>query len=580
MTASTLVIFIALSATCFMFGWVAQRLLSNRRQADLQRTVYEAKGAVPQLESALRNRDGRINALQTEAQQLRERLTQVESAQSQKDAEIVKRDREIRHVRSELQIVKDGNLDADPALYAEIDGGGGEAAPADAQQTLAMKRLEARYESIKKGLIQRDDRIAELETQLAGGKGKTSAIALELEHEKLQDSARTLEAELASRDVLIKDLQGRLTQETEQRELLETLAKRRADANRGLKDTASKLEVQLPRMAESLKAKDTIIGDRDATIAVLRNDLAHAQHVGATQATTIADLEVKLVGRRDELSRQAAAMESLKQQQATQLESLKHQQIAQVETLKSTNALQTDTLKHQHAVQVEGAKQKAIQLEQKNAALTNELAMAQQALANAVTKLREREGALSEQESRASAADNKLRESGNTASSLTQALRDRDFQIESLTADVARLNGELARAMAAAAQAPAQSELTAVPTLTEVPVAAGDDVNHPAELQFAAIHEHAARTERELHAAVREVKTLSGRITELEAKRTSLEALLRDKDASLTERARRIEDQQDQLARLEARVDERNQEIAGLKRARDERPPPPTHTTH
>ena len=69
MTASTLVIFIALAATCFMFGWVAQRQLGNRREADLQRTVYEAKGAVPQLESALRNRDGRINVLQIEAQQ-------------------------------------------------------------------------------------------------------------------------------------------------------------------------------------------------------------------------------------------------------------------------------------------------------------------------------------------------------------------------------------------------------------------------------------------------------------------------------------------------------------------------------
>jgi chromosome segregation ATPase len=335
-------------------------------------------------------------------------------------------------------------------------------------------------------------------------------------------------------------------------------------------------------MTESLKAKDSIIGERDQTIAVLRNDLSHAQHVGATQATTIAELEVKLVARREELARQAAATEALKQHQATQIEALKHQQVAQVETLKNTHALQADTLKHQQAVQVEGVKQKLITLEQKNAALTNELAMAQQALANAVTKLREREGALNEQESRALAADSKLREQGNAQSSLTQAVRDRDSQIESLTADVARLNGELARAMAAAAAPPpaVTVEPAAIPTLTEPPTPASDEANHPAELQFAAIHEHAARTERELHAAVREIKTLTGRVAELDVKRTSLEGLLRDKDASLSERARRIEDQQDQLARLEARIDERNQEIAGLKRARDERSSPPTHTTH
>ena len=200
MTASTLVIFIALSATCFMFGWVARRVLSNRTEADLQRTIYEAKGAVPQLESALRNRDGRINALQIEAQQLRDRLTQIEAAQSIKDAEIVKRDREIRLVRSELQIVKDGTPEVDPALYAEVDGGAGEAAPADAQQSNAMKRLEARYESLKKGLVQRDDRIAELENQLAGGKGKATVVALELEHEKLQDESKALSDELATRE--------------------------------------------------------------------------------------------------------------------------------------------------------------------------------------------------------------------------------------------------------------------------------------------------------------------------------------------------------------------------------------------
>jgi hypothetical protein len=63
-------------------------------------------------------------------------LAQIEAAQSIKDAEIVKRDREIRLVRSELQIVKDGTPEVDPALYAEVDGGGGEATPGDAQQSM------------------------------------------------------------------------------------------------------------------------------------------------------------------------------------------------------------------------------------------------------------------------------------------------------------------------------------------------------------------------------------------------------------------------------------------------------------
>jgi chromosome segregation ATPase len=586
-TFSTLVIFAALAATCFMFGWVARRVLSNRREADLQRNVYEAKGALPQLESTLRNREARINTLQTEAQALRERLTVAEAAQSQKDAEIVKRDREIRLVRSELQIVKDGTVEAEATPFDEIESE--EAASGDPQHTAAMKRLEGRYESLKKGLISRDDRIAELEAQLSGGKGKAAAIALELEHAKLEESSKSLESTLATRDALINDLQARLTQETEQRELLEALAKRRGDANRGLKDTAAKLEVQLPKMTESLNARNAVIAERDASIAALRGELAQMRNDNAAQARSILDLEATVAARRDEIARQTTAMETLKHQQAAQVETLKHQQLAQLETLKHQQSSHAETLKHQHATQLETAKQKAVQLELRVNALTTELTLAQQTLTHAQTQLQERDGALSEQELRVQAADTKMREHGNTQSSLTKALRDRDFTIESLSADVTRLNTELARALAAPASPAidaeasmsAAAEAIAVPTLTDIPAPAQDEASHPAELQFAAIHEHAARTERELHDAVREMKTLSGRVAELEAKRTSLEALLRDKDASLTERARRIEDQQDQLARLEARIDERNQEIANLKRARDERPAtPPRPITH
>ncbi len=84
------------------------------------------------------------------------------------------------------------------------------------------------------------------------------------------------------------------------------------------------------------------------------------------------------------------------------------------------------------------------------------------------------------------------------------------------------------------------------------------------------------RTERELNATMRELKTVRGHVAELETRCTSLDGLLRGKDATLTERARRIEDLQDQMARLEARIDERNQQIAELKRARDEAPPQPS----
>ena len=58
-----------------------------------------------------------------------------------------------------------------------------------------MKRLEARYESLKKGLIQRDDQIAALEAELQAVR-KRSVQILEQELADLQAAA-----ELAQDDI-------------------------------------------------------------------------------------------------------------------------------------------------------------------------------------------------------------------------------------------------------------------------------------------------------------------------------------------------------------------------------------------
>ncbi len=580
MAFSTLsfVIFAALSATGFMFGWVARRVISTRREADLQRNIYEAKGAVPQMESALRNREGRITTLTTENQAQREKLTHLEAAQSVKDAELVKRDREIRLVRSELALLKDGGLEDESSMFEE--GEPGEATDADARHALAIKKLEARYESLKKGLIQRDDRIAELETELAGGRGKTSAVALELEHATLEESVKSLEESLASRDALINDLQTRLSHESEQRELLEALAKRRSDANRGLKDTAAKLEVQLPKLTESIKAREDVIAARESTIAALTGQLREETAAKTGHAATIVELHASLAARQAELTQHtataqatqqqhAAQLEAMKQQHAAQLEAMKHRHIAQAETAKHQQTTELETTRHQLVQKIEAATQTSAQHEQHIAALTNDLTLVQQKLATTQAQLAARSEEVNLHTQRAQDADAKLRQNDNASTSLTQALRDRDAVIDALRTDVARLERQCADAVA---EIPVAASEVAPPILTTTVVESAADASHPAELQFAAIHEHAAATERELDAAMREMKTLSSRTAELESKRASLEGLLRDKDASLTERARRIEDQQDQLARLEARIDERNVEIAALKRAPQEKP--------
>jgi len=636
----TLVLIAAISAVCFTLGWTARRVSSSGREVELKRNVYEAKGAIPQLESTLRNREQRINVLQGEAQSLRERLTQVESAAAQKDTEIVKRDREIRLARSELQIVKDGSigLEVDPDLFVESDIDTATPAGSDPKLAAEFKKLEARYESLKRGLIQREDRIAALETELQGGQGKASTRILEQELADQQAAAELAQATLAARDAMIRDLQTRVEQDVEQRELLESLTKRRGDTNRTLKDNYTKLEAQLPKLTEALKTRADVITEREASIALLDADLTQVSAEKAAHEATIADLEAKLAAGTDQISQQTANYLTQKQ--------------------------------HLHEV------------EQRVGMLTHEVAETTKALQLSQALVRERDAALVARDTRVQSTDEKLREQGNTVASLQKTVKDRDFKIDGLVADMAAVSAKLATAHEEATRQLAHSESlqrdlnkweqrvgvlngaltesdnaaqatqtqahehdaalegrdarlrdskarmleytntiaalrkTLASRDTEVaslaadsatlrtrlaesaaqiqagasikndeaaePVsandaphtnAAGDATLQAIDAQLTTMTQRAERTERELNSTARELKTLRVQTAELETRCSSLDGLLRGKDASLTERARRIEDLQDQLQRLETRIDERNAQISELKRLHDEPPP-------
>ncbi len=627
-SAITIALLVTTAGVCFSAGWSARRISTSGRDVELKRNVYEAKGAIPQLESTLRNREQRIAMLTTESQSLRDRLTQAEAATAQKDAEIVKRDREIRLARSELQIVKDGSIGGveNPDL---IDGADVDLAPnaeADPKIVIEMKRLEARYESLKKGLIQRDDRIAALEQELAGGPGKRSVQILEQELADLQVAAELAQATLAARDTLIRDLQTKLDADVEQRELLETLTKRRGDANRNLKENYAKLEAQLPKLMDTLKQRGDTIAEREASIALLDADLSHVRGEKAEREATIVELEGKLAANREQIA--------------------------------------------QHISNHQTQKQHLNQVEQRVDMLTHEVAETTKALQASHALVRERDAALEAKDARLLSVDEKLREQGNTMASMQKLLKDRDFKIDSLVADLAGAEakanaareevakqiatnhglqrnlakweqrvGTLTTALAESGNAAQANQAHAherdvaveerdarlrdtdatlheqaekIVSLQGVIAARDDEVEglnadiaalrmklvetttqappvelapqtvdetppsvapaHDVDQQVAAANQRAERTERELNSAAREMKGMKAHLAELETRCTSLDGLLRGKDATLTERARRIEDLQDQLMRLEARVDERNRELAELKRAQDDAP--------
>ena len=636
---------IALLATtagvCFSLGWTARRVSTSGREVELKRNVYEAKGAIPQLESSLRNRDLRIATLQGELQSLRDRLTQAETTASQKELEIVKRDRDIRLARSELQIVKDGTIGMDPDL---IDGADVESAPSpgtDPKVAAEMKRLEARYESLKKGLIQRDDRIAALETQLQGGSKRSTEI-LEQEIADLQAAAEVAKATLAARDATVNDLQTRLQQDIEQRELLETLTKKRGDANRTLKENYAKLEAQLPKLMETLKARGDIITEREASIAVLDSDLAQVRAEKADRDTTIAQLETKLATGREQIAQHVANHQTQKQH-AHQLEqriaALSHEMAETTKALQATHALvrereasleakdvrlqsvdeklreQGNTLASMQkllkdrdfkidsmAADIAAADAKAVAAREdltkqvaQNQALQRNLAKWEQrvdVLSHALTEsgnaaqatqaeAQEREAAVGERDARLRELETTQHEQAETIAALQKLLSTRDDELEALNVGAAALRMKLAESSAenvAASAAPTSPPMT--PRVVASSEGAMETAGPEAPTQDAGEQPVPAmgtdRTERELSATMRELKTLRGHVAELEIRCTSLDGLLRGKDATLTERARRIEDLQDQMVRLEARIDERNQQITELKRTREEPSPQPS----
>ena len=172
----------------------------------------------------------------------------------------------------------------------------------------------------------------------------------------------------------------------------------------------------------------------------------------------------------------------------------------------------------------------------------------------------------------------KLPENTGTIAALRKTLAARDSEITELGADTTALRAQLVAANAriqSAGSGDAADKSEAIPTLVAPPAAApADPAQQTVEAQLAIMMQRAARTQRELNSAAKEMKTLRAHITELETRCASLDALVQGKDATLAERARRIEDLQDQMLRIEARVDERNQQIENLKRMREDQPPP------
>jgi chromosome segregation ATPase len=501
-------------------GWYLQGIGAKRQATDLKRTIFESKGAIPQLEAAVRTRDQRLASHAQEIDALKARITTLDANVNEKSGEIVKRDRELRRLANELAIA---NESAVPDSVSLVEGLADEvpAAPAPGAEAAALaarlKKSETRYEALKRGLIARDDRISALEAELKSAAAPTLSQARAAEIEARAQAAEAHATVLAARDAQIRSLEARLAAQAEQREVLETLAKGRAAGNKELRDNAAKLGQQAAALRETIKLHASTVAERDAAIDALEDSLAESRAESAQRAERIESLERALVERDLTLTQERAATQSLRDEAAART--------ARIE------------------------------------ALQGEVAAAVGATARAESALQEQLAARDAVRRELDAALAGSREHDAVREALEQSLRDRDFRIDALTADVSRLTSALEAAVAAAKAPPpptydataAEARIAALSqhvdllerdavlrerrfaeqererareaeqlgTRLAAAEAPRDTPTHALEAQLAAARERCQRVEDELLEVAREAKTLRTRLAGIEGDRTS-----------------------------------------------------------
>lgn len=281
-----------LAASCCLLGWQVRRLASRGREAALQRSLFESKGAVPQLEAAVRSREQRAEALTLELKALKGRIADQEAAARQQENQLAKRDRDIRTLNSELAIVKDGASTEQMLL----DGGSASADTASADPDLAKRHagLEARYEAMKRGMIKRDDRIAELENAIRNPDNDVPTRTLERELSEIEQTAETLKASLQERDKQLEALQTHLQEEVAERQALEDLARRRSEGNRELKAAAAGYEQQIPQLMKTIQTHNARIAERETRLQAVSGDLTSERRTREKREAELKDLQAQL----------------------------------------------------------------------------------------------------------------------------------------------------------------------------------------------------------------------------------------------------------------------------------------------
>ena len=298
----------------FLAGWMLRRIQSKTREAQLQRNLGEAKGAIGPLETHIRNRDQRIATLIGEATDWKTKLPTLEASIKRKDVEALAKERELKVARAQLDALKAATAAPDPELASLRD---------------ALRAAEERSATLAAAVAERDLRLARPDGSPAASFERSIGDGV--------PAIQAFEMEIAARDRSIAQLQSRLDAEIELRRGQDAnLASRDSELERANAE-ATKWRLRVPKLVATIKAHDAtlaahaaLLAERDATIAA--RDAQAAAHVStiAARDATIADGGARIAARDTALAQGDAAL-TQEVQKAAQL-------FVELEQQRATNA--------------------------------------------------------------------------------------------------------------------------------------------------------------------------------------------------------------------------------------------------
>ena len=261
----------------------------------------DARRAIPQLESAVRSGDQRVERLERESADFSDQCVELKKQLATATEKARADDRELQRLRSELGTLKGSNSDPNQPLLdaatAGSDGSDVERVPAEL------------YERLKEGLFARDKQIAALERQLAEA---PEAASNGVDVAELTEANSALSSEVAAYRATAERLQGEVQELRERNEMVAELAKQRSNRNRELKDSSFALETRLPELEAAADEHQQVVAERDATIERLIAQRDESSAREDTLKARIDALQADLVTLQGETDAEQERVESLR----------------------------------------------------------------------------------------------------------------------------------------------------------------------------------------------------------------------------------------------------------------------------